>query len=118
MAGDTGRTRSNATASRWKSSLYVWLKSEFLHNSNSARFGFERTVFEQPCWPLGLRVRGDGTGDIIGDAAYGILDNGFDHDVGCAWQLPLWYSRLKLAEKAGFGARGSLNWLIRSVGHW
>jgi hypothetical protein len=110
---------SNKTAApHWTRRLNVWLKSEFLDNSNFARFGAEPVVFEQPSWPLGLRVRNDRTGDMTVEAALAVIDTGFDHDVSCAWQLPLRYSRLTLGERFGAGSRDDLNWLIRSVGHW
>jgi hypothetical protein len=109
---------NKAAAPYWTRPLNVWLKSEYLDNSNCARFGADPVGFEEPSWPLGLRVRNDRTGDITVNAALAVIDTGFDHDVNCAWQLPLRYSRLELGERFGFGSKSDLNWLIRSVGRW
>jgi hypothetical protein len=104
----------SANTSHWKSPLQVWLTSEYLDNSNFRRFGAAPAMFEKPSWPLGLRIGGS---DIHTQVASEIIDTGFDHDVSCAWQLPLRYSRLKLGIR-DFARKGDLNWSIRCVGRW
>jgi hypothetical protein len=112
-------SESKAVGPNWKSPLHVWLKSEYLDNRNFSRFGAQPAAFEEPSWPLGLRVKDDRSGDITIDTALDVIDTGFDHDVSCAWQLPLRYSRLNLGVKGGgVSRRDDLNWLIRGVGRW
>jgi hypothetical protein len=109
---------SKAFGLSWKSPLHVWLKSEYLDETNFARFGIHPAAFESPSWPLGLRVNSDGSGGTASEVVTEIIDAGFDYDVNCAWQLPLRYSRLSLGARRGIGPRADLNWLIRGAGYW
>jgi hypothetical protein len=107
---------SKVVTSYWRSALQVRLKSEYLKNSNFQRFGARPVAFEEPCWPLGLRTRGEDR-DITSQAAFEIIDTEFDHDASCAWQLPLRYSRLNLGENEVV-RNGNPNWIMRCIGRW
>ena len=97
----------------WRSTLSVWLKSEYLDHENYFRLNSAYAEYEGSSWPLGLGLPPDPATGLR--TAGLVIDAILNEDVQRAWQLPWHYSRLRIEIPP---RRSGANFVIRNVGHW
>jgi hypothetical protein len=97
----------------WRSTLMVWLKSEYLDHENYFRLNSAYAEYEGASWPLGLGLPPDPATGLLTEVL--VIDAVFNEDVKRAWQLPWHYSKLRIEIPP---RRSGANFVIRNVGHW